>query len=242
MRSFWARCNRLTGWFTMTAITVVIVCAPSLSGQAAQAGQQGSPSPASSVAHEFPITLQQSVVAGKTAIGTKIEAKLSLATLVDGTVIPRNAVLSGEVVDSTAKSEKAPSRLSIRMDSAQWKEGSMPIKAYLTAWFYPTVINAGQDVQYGPMQPASRTWNGEGQYPDANSKVYRPFPGGDSNQNSGAPDTSSASTSHNRISMKNVEAEAGADGAITIISRRSNIKLDKATTYILTSGELPAAK
>ncbi|HTS35856.1 MAG TPA: hypothetical protein VMH04_09305 [Candidatus Solibacter sp.] len=194
------------------------------------------------MAREFPIVLQQNVVAGKTAVGAKIQAKLNLATLVNGTVIPRNAVLSGEVVESSAKSEQEPSRLSIRMDSAQWNEGSMPIKAYLTAWFYPTVISPGQDLQYGPMQPASRTWNGEGQYPDANSKVYRPFPGGDSNQNSGAPDTSSASTSHNRVAMKNVEAEAGADGVITIVSRHSNIKLDKSTTYILSSGELPAAK
>lgn len=240
MRSFPARRSRLPGWLTLTGITVVLVCGKSLAGQ--QSGQQNSPLPVAAGAREFPIVLQQNVVAGKTAVGTKIEAKLSLATLVNGTVIPRNAILSGEVLDSIAKSEKAPSRLSIRMDSAQWKEGSMPIKAYLTAWFYPTVMNAGQDVQYGPTQPASRTWNGEGQYPDANSKVYRPFPGGDSNQNSGAPDTSIASTSRNRVSMKNVEAEAGADGAITIVSRHSNIKLDKSTTYILASGELLAAK
>ena len=99
---------------------------------------------------EFPVIMKQKVEAGKTPVGTKVQAELVMATLVDGKTVPRDAVLSGEVTESVAKTETEPSRLAIRMDSIQWKKGSAPIKAYLTAWFYP--INAGPspDVRYGP--------------------------------------------------------------------------------------------
>lgn len=86
---------------------------------------------------EFPVTMRQNVTAGVTAVGTKVQAKLAVATLVKGTVIPQNAILSGEVTESQAKSSSEPSRLAIRLDSAQWKKGSAAIKVYLTAWIYP---------------------------------------------------------------------------------------------------------
>jgi hypothetical protein len=70
---------------------------------------------------EFPVNMKQEVTAGKTPAGTRVQAKLQVATLVDGTVFPRNTVFSGEVTESVAKSESNPSRVAIRMDSAQWK-------------------------------------------------------------------------------------------------------------------------
>ena len=78
---------------------------------------------------EFPVTLRQNVVAGKTQVGTKVEAKLTIATLVSGTVIPEGAVFAGKVVESSAQSASDPSRLAIRMDSVQWKNESKPITA-----------------------------------------------------------------------------------------------------------------
>ena len=81
--------------------------------------------------------MQQKITAGITPVGTKVQAKLTISTLVHGTVIPRDAVLSGEITESVAKSADAPSKLGIRMDMAQWKNGSLPIKAYLTEWYYP---------------------------------------------------------------------------------------------------------
>src|SRR5580700_1277966 len=98
-------------------------------------GQQQSPSPLGGT--EFPIFMKQNIVAGKTPVGTKIQAKLVAATLVNGVVVPRDAILSGEVIESVKKFASDPSRLAIRMDSADWKKGSVPIKAYLTAWYYP---------------------------------------------------------------------------------------------------------
>jgi hypothetical protein len=62
------------------------------------------------------------VAAGKTPVGAKIKARLAVATLIDGKVIPRSAVFSGEVIDSAAKTADA-SRLAIRMDSMVWKKG-----------------------------------------------------------------------------------------------------------------------
>ncbi len=188
---------------------------------------------------EFPVILQQSVTAGKTPVGTKVQAKLLMATLVNGTVIPRNAVFSGEVIESTAKSAKAPSRVGIRMDSANWKNGSAAISVYMTDWYYPTVAQAGQNLQYGPPQDPSRTWNGAGAYPDPNSPAYKPFPGGDSDKDPAAPDTPNSVNAQHRVLMKNVEVEHGSGNAILLTSKHSNIKLDRFTTYVLASGDLP---
>ncbi len=53
--------------------------------------------------------MKQDVTAGKTPVGTKVQAKLQVATLVDGTVLPKNTVFSGEVTESVAKSESTSS-------------------------------------------------------------------------------------------------------------------------------------
>src|SRR5215469_6682578 len=70
---------------------------------------------------EFPVLLQDEVESGKTPVGTKVHAKLTFATLVNHEVIPKDAVFSGVVIESVAKTGKSPSRLAIRMDSVQWK-------------------------------------------------------------------------------------------------------------------------
>jgi hypothetical protein len=151
-------------------------------------------------------------------------------------------VFSGEVIESVAKTKTEPSRLAIRMDSVQWKNGSAAVKVYATAWYYPARDATGQELQYGPQEPANRTWNGQGQYPDPNSKVYRPFPGGDPNQGTSVPDTPSATTSNHRVQMKEVETVSSNDGTITLVSKRTNLKLDKLTTYVLATGDLLKAK
>lgn len=191
---------------------------------------------------EYPLMLEKSVTAGKTPVGTKVEGKLLMATLVNGKVVPRGAVFSGQVTESTEKTKTEPSRISIVMDSAVWKQGSEALKVYLTAWYYPTVAEPGQPLQYGPTQPASRTWDGQGQYPDPNSKVYRPFPGSESTKDQGVPDTANPVTSNHRIAMKNVESQRNNDGALVLVSKRNNIKLDHFTVYVFSSGDLVALK
>jgi hypothetical protein len=223
-------------------ITAVATLMLGVCGSAALFGQQTPATSSSSAVQEFPVMLQQSVTAGKTPAGTRIQARLGVATLVDGTVIPRNAVFSGEVIESVAKTKSDQSRVALRMDSVHWKNGSAPVKVYLTAWYYPTKDTTGQDLQYGPQQPANRTWNGQGQYPDPNSKSYKPFPGSDSDKGTSVPDTPSSAASNHRVLMKDVVAESGTDGSLALVSKQSNIKLDKLTTYVLASGDLLLAK
>jgi hypothetical protein len=206
--------------------------------------QQTPSAPTAAALQQFPVLFQQSVVAGKTPAGTKIQCKLTAATLVSGTVIPKNAVLSGEVVESLAKAGNGPSRLSLRMDSAQWKTGSASLKLYLTRWYYPTKEAAGQDLQYNAPAPPNRTWNGMGQYPDPNNPAYRPFPSGDSDKSkSSVPDAPASVTSDHPTLMKDVDSVRKEDGSLEIVSSNTNIKLDKLTTYVLAADDLvPAVK
>ena len=189
---------------------------------------------------DFPVALQQSVTAGKTPVGTKVQGKLTIATLLNGTVIPRSATLTGEVTESAAKTATDPSRLAIRMDSVQWKDGSTTIKVYFNGRYYPTVDEAGQDLQYGPPQPANRTWNGQGQYPDQNSHTYKPFPGSDADKGSAVPDTPASAMAKNSALMKDLEVLRDSDGTIVLTSKHANVKLERYTTYVVSTGDLVA--
>lgn len=192
-------------------------------------------------AQTFPLILEQNVVAGKAPVGSKIQAKLWIATLVNGTVIPQGAVFSGEVIESQARTSSEPSRLSIRIDSAQWKNGSLPMRAYLTQWYFPITWDAGQNL-HGPEQSPKRTWNGMGQYPDPKSPAYEPFPAGvDSNQGSSASGASSTTVDH-PVKLKEVESERNSAGGITLVSSRSNLKLDKRATYVFSSPDLASSQ
>jgi hypothetical protein len=240
-RTMFARCLGLP-------TLAVLICSAVLASQQGPATPT-SPLPSSSSltpvnVKEFPVNMKQEVTAGKTPAGTRVQAKLQVATLVDGTVFPKNTVFSGEVTESVAKSESHPSRVAIRMDSAQWKDGSAPVRIYLTAWFYALVLSArGQDLSYGPAQSATQTWNGAGTYPDPSSPASQPFPRPDMNRSAEtAPESPVYILSKRRFLMKNVEFEHNSEGAVTISSRYFNIKLDKSTTYVMATGELAPRK
>ena len=210
-------------------------------GSAALRSQQPPTPPISPATRDFPVIMRQNVVAGATPVGTKVQAKLVIATLVDNVVIPRDAVLSGEVTESAAKSASEPSRLAIRMDSAQWKNGSAPVRAYLTARHYPPEPMADQSLSYHPDDSGSpRAWNGAGTYPDPRNPASQPFPGAEQNKDQGPGSASPASSiSKHRLLIKNVEATQHDDGAVTLASTHSNIKLDKVTTYVLVTAPPP---
>jgi hypothetical protein len=215
----------------------IVFCATSL---LAQEKPLNAPVPG---AIEFPVIMQQSVVAGKTPVGAQVRAKLQAATLVNGTVFPRNTTLIGEVLDSQPKTATNSSRLAIRMDSAQWKNGSAPVTVYLTVWYYLLMSEAGQNLQYGPPQPPNRTWNGQGAYPNPNSPSYKPFPGSDADtDHNSVPDTATTRTSDRRAVMKDIDVVRADDGSLTLTSGRANIKLDKLTTYVFASADLSSKK
>lgn len=211
-----------------------ILCSVSTTAQSqAQAPATG--------AQEYPILLEKGLIAGKTPVGTKVQGKLVMATLVNGKVVPRNAVFSGEVIESKAKTKADLSRVSILMDLVTWKQGSEAVKVYLTSWYYPTVADPGQRLQYGPEQPASRTWDGQGQYPDANNHAYRPFPGSEPKDQS-LPSTANPVASSHRVLMENVQIEQVPNGGIVLVSKHGNIKLDHVTTYVFATSDLHISK
>ena len=185
-------------------------------------GQQTSATPASPVATEFPVLMRQDIVAGKTTVGTKVEAKLVLGTLLNGTVIPEDAILSGEVIESVAKSSTEPSRLAVRMDSAQWKNGSAPVKLYLTSWYY----------RVGGMTPPDDRTAGATPKPyNPENSIYDPL----LSENNSRPEPN---TTNRRVLMKNVEALRSHDGGVIITSKNFNIKINKSTTYVLAASDL----
>jgi hypothetical protein len=42
--------------------------------------------------------------------------------------------------------------------------------------------------------------------------------------------------------MKDVESSVDAEGNVALTSTRANLKLDKSTTYVLATGDLPVEK
>lgn len=222
---------------------ILFVCATALlSQEKADQSKAVRPPPIASATQEFPVTLRQNVIAGKTPVGTKVEARLSIATLMAGKVIPEGAIFSGVVVESAAKSESTPSRLSVRMNSVQWKKDSAPVVAYLTSWYYPVRMPTDDDRSGEPlggihgdigMQRGTGSRSGP--------PTSQPYP---TNTQRG-PDIPSAPTSNisdHRVEMKDIESERASDGTMSISSTRLNIKLDRSTTYVLATGDLVADK
>jgi hypothetical protein len=231
---------RFSSVFFVTLFSFTLVSAALLAQQTSNTQQPASPQHCFGC--ELPITLRQNIEAGKTKVGSKVQAKLAMATLLKGGVIPRNATLTGEVIESSAKSATEPSRLSIRMDSAQWKDGSAKFKIYLTAWYYPPAPLAAQDLTYGAGD-GQRTRNPGGpDYTDPkNPMSQQRFPPRDNNDSSTA-DGPASSISRNRVLMTNVDSTRNSDGSVALVSTHSNIKLDKVTTYVLAADELIPGK
>ena len=130
---------------------------------AASIGQQSHRASPPPVLREFPMVLQQSVEAGKTPAGTKVQGKLTAATQFNGTLIPKNAVASGVVVESESKRGEDRARLAIRMNTVSWNGGWTPLNAYLMPLYYPATGQAVPNLPYESPDPDSRTLNGPNQ-------------------------------------------------------------------------------
>lgn len=226
--------------------SAVLLGQDSKTQQAPEAGASSPVATGTSAAHgcvecELPIILRQTVEAGKTAVGSKVEARLVMATMIKGAVLPRGAVISGEVTESVAKSDNSPSQLAIRVDSAQWKNGGAKFKAYLTAWYYPPAPMAPPNLSYGPPGD-KRNWGGVDptvDTTDPENPAQKLSTQQDNGMNVDAP---SSIISTKRVLMKNTKSMSGADGSVVLVSSRSNIKLNKVTTYVLAINELLPSK
>src|SRR6266567_4487903 len=182
---------------------------------------------------QFPVVLQQSVEAGKTPAGTKVQGKFAAATLFSGALIPKSAVASGVVVESESKRGKGRARLAIRMNTVTWNGGWSPLGAYLMPLYCPTTGQAAPNLPAGSPDPDSRTLNGAGQ---SGSPMSRPSPGSGLEASQGTiPDI--PSVSNRPVRMGNVALEPTSDGGIALVSEQANIKLYKLTTYIFAADE-----
>lgn len=213
--------------------------------------------PASAAALEFPVVFQQNVIAGKTPVGTKVQAKLAVATLLHGVVIPQDAVITGEVIESTAKSATDPSRLAVRMETVQWKNeqgknGAAPAaltltpNLYLTAWYYPAASLSNPDSGFPDAAQNPKVWNGSGISAGQRSAGSPPPLGGSDQDPRNIPDPTAPGTgiSQRRVLMKNVESTSNTEAGVGVVltSKHSNIKLDKTTTYVLAPTDLLPSK
>jgi len=185
---------------------------------------------------EFPVILQQSVEAGKSPAGTKVQGKLAAATLFSGELIPKNAVTSGVVVESESKRGEERARLAIRMNTVSWDGGWAPLNAYLMPLYYPATGQAVPNLPNESPDPDSRTLNGPNQ--SSQSPMSRPFPSGSENNQGAIPDV--AILSSRPVRMKNVVLEPTSNGGIALVSEHANIKLFKMTTYVFAAKESSA--
>jgi hypothetical protein len=202
----------------------------------ASIGQQKPPASSSPVLREFPVILQQSVEAGKTPAGTKVQGKLAAATLFNGVLIPKNAVTSGVVVESESKSGKDRARLAVRMNTVTWNGGWTPLYAYLMPLYYPTTGQAVPNLPTESPDPDSRTMNGPGQ---SSSPMSRPFPGNGPEASQGAIPNIPITSNH-PVRMRDVTLAPTSDGGIALVSEHANIKLYKLTTYVFAADESSA--
>ncbi len=227
--------------FSLKSAIVEVALATAFSTSAAVFAQPTLAAPVSTQALEFPVLMRQQVEAGKMPVGMKVQAKLTVATLVTGIVVPEGAVLSGEVIESVAKSATHPSRLAIRMDSVRWKNGSasavlsLAHKVYLTAWYYAAAPQTMED-RPDLSDVHARDWNNDPR-PEAPYPGYYPGYVPDADRPRVSAPSASDIPKHYSL-MKDVESKRRSDGTVILTSRRSNVKLDKSTTYVLAAGEL----
>jgi hypothetical protein len=199
---------------------------------------------------EFPASLQAKVVAGSTPVGAEVRAKLAMATLLDGVVIPQDALISGHVEQSVAKTSDAPAILKIRFDSARWKKGSAPLNLYLAGCYYPIEFRGLGDNPSGIHGEVGVTMGGArpDTFPRTNGGM--PNSGGMTTMDASRPDTypdprpqvGVSEVSKHWVRLEKVDTVVAADGSLQITSNERNLKLDKGTIYLLRNASAPPAK
>jgi hypothetical protein len=194
-------------------------------------------SPATQNRVELPVVLQQKILAGKTEAGTAVRAKLEMATLVNGVVVPKGATLTGRVEESSKKSETTPSRLKIKFESATWKTGTVALSAYFTGCYYPINIASKADSDmvsdggfHGSVGVGADGFPRPGAPPTGTDRGPTGMPPLDSGLSLPAPPPG---VSSHWVRMDNVDVAKQDDGSLAVTSSKKDLKLDKNTTYLL---------
>jgi len=204
------------------------------------AAQTGRAVPAS--AQEFPAVLMQNVEAGKTAVGTVVNARLMIGTLAGGMVIPEGAVLSGVVEQSLAREGKVPTLLKIHMTKAAWKDHAIALSLYLSDQFYPartgpspeaSDFDASKSRMRG-VEVQSRNIVGRGGVTAVTVVVNTPPKAviEDTTQGGKTENRAGATLGFaGRVKLKGLAAVPDSTGGLAVISDSKKLKLDRATCY-----------
>jgi len=141
------------------------------------------------------------------------------------------------VIESTSKSAKEPAKLAIRMETAEWKGGSISITAYLLPLYYPATTQSVPNFGDAPRESGANMPDGAGQHSGSESPMqHQSFPT-DGSQ-SAIPEVST--TSNRPVPIKNATLALADEGGAALVSEHSNIKLFKLTTYVFAARETRA--
>jgi hypothetical protein len=190
---------------------------------------------------ELPASLLTKIVAGSTSAGTEVRAKLTLATLLGGVVVPESAVLSGHVEQSVAKTKDAPSLLKIKFESAKWKNGSAPLNLYLVGCYYPIEFgNSTTDDRSGVHGDIGINMGGApppNSFPRSTTGTTASGIPMDGNHPDNFPDPRPTGTlseiSQHWVRMEKVDTVPSPEGGLQMTSSERTIKLDRNTIYLL---------
>jgi hypothetical protein len=166
---------------------------------------------------EFPLQLQQRVVAGQTEVRAPVQGKLIIATLVRGTVIPAGAMFSGTVEESIAKTAAAPSRLKVHMTKATWDDKSLAVDLFLANSFY----------EY-PKRDVDETKNVSASTLPTTIEELRDYA---KNEQNIRRNSAEINPWPRRTVMLDVSQERGAGGQIVLTSMKQNLRLDREVLY-----------
>jgi hypothetical protein len=184
---------------------------------------------------ELPAVLQQKVVAGSTAVGTEVRAKLSIATLVNGVVIPDGAVITGKVEESFAKTADSPAHLKIKFESAHWKNGDTTLELYLAGSYYPIEFQGPTDDLSGHGQVGVIVGGNPALGRQTNGLPQRDTETPQDDPTDPRPNVPHSEMSKHSVRIKNVDTAVAPDGSLEITSKERSLKLDKGVIYSLQS-------
>ena len=209
-------------------IPSVLIAALALPTVAQKQPSSATPSPRL----ELPAHLLNKIEAGKTPVGTPVQAKLMMATLVRGQVVPENSVLSGMIEESTVKTKETPSRLRIHITSAKWQTGETKLDAYITSMYHPFWSQSSSRVRNQPLGLQSPdAYNNDENVERQQRHEELERAAARSQDTSKAPGPDVGVSSH-RYPLPDATVATDADGSTSIVSARHNLKLDTKTIYV----------
>jgi len=223
----------------MRAISLVLLAVNAL---IATAQQPAASSLVSSSKLSIPARLTRTVRADKAHPGGPVEFRTLEPVLVGkDLVMPENTLLRGRILSAGPKQEGRNSWLVLVVERAEWKQHSLPLRAFITAQI--TVSSAGNQHSLDPAGSGttSTTLHGNRQNarwaarddPSLSSMIKAP-------QDATATGQDEMSTRHPLL--ENVGIVRDKDGTTYLFSSKANVKLPDGVLLMLTNEPVASAE